>query len=348
MLEDPEMAGSVPSGGPLVGYEERSRRARYFSLLARETSDLIDPSTGTLRGDLSEVANCCVCGTPPPAASAFAKDGLRFVRCSGCSMVYMNPRPSEEALREWYGRGSAANDAWVDVLLSAAEEEFQTRDFGALLDRVCALRPDGDLLDIGCSIGRFGKMARDRGFRFVGLELGARAAEHARGVFGLDVREVTLDAAGFPPERFDVVTLIETLEHVPDPAAMLREIRRVLRPGGLLVIGVPNVTSLGVMVLGPLARTFNRNHLHYFSEHTLARLLDREGFGVAWAGTHVSLLDTVLNHLQGEDPFSAPVTGSLPGVARRRLAAPDFRDALEQAICDLGLGYRLRVIATRA
>jgi 2-polyprenyl-3-methyl-5-hydroxy-6-metoxy-1,4-benzoquinol methylase len=348
MPEDLRMTDRVAHGVPLEGYEELTGRARYFSLLARETEALIDPGTGALREDLSEAASCCVCGSPPPETAAFVKGGLRFVRCEECSQVYMHPRPAAEALRKWYEGESAANDAWVDVLLSAAEEEFQARDFGTLLDHVCAVRPDGDLLDIGCSIGRLGKMARDRGFRVVGLELGARAAEHARAVFGLDVHGVTLEAAAFPDGRFDVVTLIETLEHIPDPAAMLREIRRILRPGGLLVIGVPNATSLGVMVLGPLARTFNRNHLHYFSEHTLGRLLEREGFGVAWAGTHVSLLQTVLNHLQGEDPFSAPVTGSLPNMARQRLADPVFREALEQAICDLGLGYRLRMIATKA
>ncbi len=341
------MTDRVARGAPVDGYEERTGRARYFSLLARETEALIDPFRGGLRGDLSEVASCCVCGSPPPETAAFEKGGLRFVRCAACSLVYMSPRPSTEALSEWYERGSAANDAWVDVLLSADEEEFQTKDFETLLNQVCAVKPDGDLLDIGCSIGRLPKMARDRGFRVIGLELGARAAEHARTVFDLDVRQVTLEAAGFPAERFDVATLIETLEHIPDPGAMLREIHRILRPGGLLVIGVPNVISLGVMALGALARTFNRNHLHYFSEYTLGRLLEREGFGPCWTDTHVPLLETVLNHFQGEDPFSAPVTRSLPSVARQRLADPDFREALERAICELGLGYRLRMMATR-
>lgn len=338
------MAGVDPG----VGYEEKSGRARFFGLLDEETRFLMDPGTGRIRQDLAEVASCAVCGAPPPPEAAFEKKGLRFVRCPACSLVYMSPRPSARALEQLYAFESAANDAWVDVLLTEAEEEFQTEDFGSLVAQVRRLRPGGDLLDIGCSIGRLMKVARDEGFRVTGLELGARAAAHARAHFGLDVREVRLEEAGLPDGSFDVVTLIETLEHVPDPAAMLREIHRVLRPGGVIVVGVPNLGSLGVMVLGSVARTFNRNHLHYFTEGTLARLLEAEGFEVAWKGSKVSLLDSVLNHLQGVDPFAALATNGLPAALTARLAEPGFRGALEKGICEAGLGYRLRVMARRA
>ncbi|MEZ4415113.1 MAG: class I SAM-dependent methyltransferase [Gemmatimonadota bacterium] len=332
------------SGG---GYEQESGRDRFFDLLSEEMAVLLDPSTGRMREELAERVACVVCGERE-ADPWFHKEGLDFVRCGRCGLVYMNPRPSAQALERLYQFESAANDAWVDVLLSDAEERFQTRDFSALLDHVAGVRATGRLLDVGCSIGRLPRIARERGYDVLGLELGERAARHARDVYGLPVREELLEACAFDPGSFDVVTLIETLEHVPDPRAMLVEIHRILSPGGAFLVGVPNVASLGVLVLQGRARTFNRNHLVYFDARTLARLLEEVGFEVVRVLTAVSVLDSVLNHVQGFDPFGAPRSDRLPPELARRLALPEERARMDHWIEEAGLGYRLRVLARKA
>ncbi|MBI4538233.1 MAG: class I SAM-dependent methyltransferase [Gemmatimonadetes bacterium] len=327
-------------------YEKRSGRDRFFRLLEEEMRLLIDPATGEMRRDWAEAIACVLCGARDEE-ELFRKGGLRFVRCRSCRLIYMNPRPSAEGLERLYACESAANDAWVDVLLSEAEEEFQTRDFSALLDEVQRLRPAGRLLDVGCSIGRLLALARGRGYDVLGIELGGRARTYAREHYGLPVLGEKLECADLASESFDAVALVEVLEHLPDPRRMLSEVRRILKPGGVLLAGVPNAGSLGVMVLHGEARTFNRNHLVYFGEGTLVRLLEQEGFRVVKAMTVVSLLDTVLNHFQMLDPFGVPRTDLLPQPLRQAVESPQGRARLEKLLHDLGLGYRLRAIAVR-
>jgi len=329
------------------GYEKESGRDRFFDLLQKEMAVLIDPDTGRMRSELGERVTCALCASNR-SSPLFEKEGLSFETCQACGLVYMNPRPTSEALERLYQFESEANDAWVDVLLSDAEEEFQTRDFTKLLERVATVRSSGRLLDIGCSIGRLPRIARERGYEALGLELGGRAAAHARDVYGLEIREELLEDCAFPDETFDVVTLIETLEHVPDPRTMVAEIHRILKPGGAFLVGVPNLRSLGVLVLGSLARTFNRNHLQYFDSGTLSRLLTEEGFEVREVLTAVSVLDSVLNRLQGEDPFGGLRTANLAPEFVAVLEDPERRGSMDRWVEEVGLGYRLRILANKA
>ncbi len=328
-------------------YEKKSGRDRFFRLIEEEMQVLIDPDSGAIRAELAEHTACYLCGAKDDA-EMFRKQGLRFVRCRGCGLAYMNPRPNRQALERLYAYESQANDAWVDVLLSDAEETFQRQDFGELLDAVATHRPPGGrLLDIGCSIGRLLDEARGRGYDVLGLELGERAAAIARQRYQLEVLSQTLEKAALPPASFDVITLIETLEHLPQPRDLVRQIHRLLKPGGVFLVGVPNGKSLGVMVLRQLARTFNRNHLIFFDEDTLSRFLGQEGFEVLQTMTTVSVLDSILNHLQGLDPFAAPSADVLPSRFRRLLEDPARRRQLEESLYDLGLGYRLRTVARK-
>lgn len=328
-------------------YEKKSGRDRFFRLIEEEMEILIDAQSGAIRSELAENTPCYLCGADQEQ-ELFRKQGLRFVRCTRCGLAYMNPRPNRQALERLYAYESQANDAWVDVLLSDAEEEFQNRDFGELLDAVAQHRTGGGrLLDIGCSIGRLLNVARDRGYDVLGLELGERAAEIARQRYQLEVHSTTLEEAALAPESFAVVTLIETLEHLPEPRDMVREIHRLLEPGGIFLVGVPNGNSLGVMVLRQQARTFNRNHLIFFDEDTLSHFLQEEGFDVLQTMTTVSVLDSILNQLQGLDPFAAPQTRYLPSRLRRLVETPERRKLLEASLYDLGLGYRLRAVARK-
>lgn len=327
-----------------AGYEKLSGRDRFFRLLNHEIDSIIDPETGLLKESLAESVTCYVCGGTEER-TIFVKSGLRFVSCERCGLIFMNPRVSATALEQLYEFDSKANDAWVDVLLSDAEEKFQTYDFGSLLDELGDRQ--GRLLDVGCSIGRLLNLARARGYDVLGLELGARAARHAREQYGLPVIEKTLEESQLESASFDVVTMIEVLEHLPDPRSALTEIHRILKEGGLLLIGVPNAWSLGVLVLGEAARTFNRNHLAYYNERTLTQLLTQKGFRLVKAMTAVPLLDSILNHLQMLDPFGPPETRFLPPSIRERVESPAERQQIEGSILQSGLGYRLRVIAER-
>jgi len=100
----------------------------------------------------------------------------------------------------------------------------------------------GRILDIGCGHGYFLKMARDSGWAVEGIEIADSHAEHGRKNFGLTIYNKPLSELRLPDNSYDAVTLWSVLDVVPDPLAELKEIYRVLKPGGVLYLRINNFT----------------------------------------------------------------------------------------------------------
>lgn len=335
-------------GGPeaITGnFEAASRRNPFFAQLEREEQELIDPATGRLRAELARGVACPVCDTDD-AEPLLDKRGYTFVRCRGCTMVYVNPQVDDEMLERLYAK-SLANEMWIDVLTSDAERHHNIPHHDWLLERMEEFQDGRLLLDVGCSIGDFLAQARNRGWDGTGMELGKRATAYARDVHKLRVIEATLEESRLPDASFDAVAMLSLLEHLPQPKRALREVHRILRPGGALGVIVPNVQSLAVMVLRAQTRTFTgRNHPNYFSLTTLTRLLSQVGFRLVAAETYISSLPAILNAAQLCDPYLAePGTALLPVEVRRLV--DERREEFEALICRLGMGYRIKLVAQR-
>jgi len=164
-----------------------------------------------------------------------------------------------------------------------------------------------DVLDIGCNAGMFAGLLAERGHRVVGVELNPGLIEICRRRFAgrpeLEFRVIGHDRLDLPDSSFDSVVILEVLEHVREPWSLLREISRVLRPGGALVISVPNAASprvaLKTLVLS-LPRRFRemdtwpgylpdqRDHVHMWDVFTLYRMLSLLGFRYAAHDFHDS------------------------------------------------------------
>jgi SAM-dependent methyltransferase len=137
-------------------------------------------------------------------------------------------------------------------------------------------KPCGQLLDVGCATGDFLDVMRQYpGWEVCGVELSDYASRYAREQLGLDVRTGTLESAQFPEAVFDVVTLWDVIEHLPDPLGTLRQIHRLLRPGGLLVFNTPNLESLDARLFKAYWIGYELpRHLHVFSRRTLLTLIE--------------------------------------------------------------------------
>jgi 2-polyprenyl-3-methyl-5-hydroxy-6-metoxy-1,4-benzoquinol methylase len=209
----------------------------------------------------------------------------RLVRCAGCGLIYVNPRPSAEDLARQYDRGyfhcsEPTFGGYEDYEGDRAEI---ARTFARRWKQLApwAGVPSPRLLDVGCATGIFLEVARAAGCPGEGLDLSEYALAVTREK-GFAARRGTLEEAAFPAESFDVVSMWDLIEHVTDPAALLAECRRVLRPGGLLAISTPDAGSLLARVLGSRWLGFRSidEHLYFFSRLTMSAMLETAGFEV--------------------------------------------------------------------
>jgi len=202
------------------------------------------------------------------------------VRCRRCGFVYCNPVPREQDLITYYDESYDDWNHWEQTFRHDRQYVFARG-----LSRLRRFKREGRLLDVGCSFGIFLESARAAGFECYGVEVAEPAARFARERLGLNVFHGTLHQASYPSAFFDIVTLWDVLEHVPDPREMLQEVRRILKSGGLVVVRVPNVNfhlwraRIAAVVCPQKNPGLDTgNHLNHFSPHTLSSLLLSEGF----------------------------------------------------------------------
>ncbi len=277
---------------------------------------------------------CLTVAHPPSSGGEW-----RLVRCEGCGLVYLNPRPTEQAIAEFYPSEYYENSEalmlaatrwrpwpglrkWVKRRL--AEEHYRTLSGRSASERVLrrvlslwkvrwgALPPrnrPGRMLDIGCGTGYYLELLRDAGWEVVGTEIGDGAIAICRSK-GFEVLKGQADQLQLPDQSFDVVHIAQVLEHVHRPRAILETACRVLRPDGLLLLDVPNYEA-------PLRRLFGPSwfsveaprHLYHFSALTLRRLLETSGFAVdrlytralsQGAGRHLEVTSQMLRRAMPE------------------------------------------------
>ena len=229
---------------------------------------------------------CPACGAHE-AHAVFARQGYRLVECASCGLAYIANPPTTDELAEIY---SAASDYHTDLMRPGSDEFIRMghvadHHLRRLLALTGAHGKDARLLDAGCSAGLFLDRARARGFDVAGVEFSDDSAAFARAHFGLSVHTGTLHDLAAPAGSYDVVTMFDVLEHVPDPAADIAVAHSLLKPGGLFLLSTPNIDGLFPRLSRPLARVINYwphpeppYHLMQFSVRTLSAMLRKGGF----------------------------------------------------------------------
>lgn len=192
------------------------------------------------------------------------------LRCRACTLEFLHPQPSAEALQAVYDRDYYR--PWLWEMTDDDLEAMKLRTFRWQLKLVRRYGGGGNLLDVGCALGAMLRAGQEAGYVPFGVELNPAAVERAR-QHAQDVRCGTLAQAGYAPDTFDIVTMTDLLEHVHDPASTLREVRRILKPGGVLLITTPNTGSLGARLLGRHWPHYKIEHLFYFNRKALRMLL---------------------------------------------------------------------------
>ncbi len=223
---------------------------------------------------------CVGCGEDGTRPLLDVRNG-RYVTCTECGLVRNDPLPREEDLEALAEYWSECHHLQEDKLRRQFDPEVQRMAYDRVLGELTRYRSSGRLLEIGCAAGSFLDAAARAGWLPVGVELSKSAAAYAREQRGLDVRAGTMSTVDFGSDRFDVAVMLDVIEHVYDPAQLLREVRDVLVPGGALLVMTPNVRSLGARWLQSEWEAFAPgDHLWLFDCVSLPRLCTQSGFAV--------------------------------------------------------------------
>ena len=189
----------------------------------------------------------------------------RHVKCRKCQLVYVNPIEKASRINDNYSEMEN-----IDASIIRRSRLLATKSQVKLIKRY---KSNTKLLDIGCGEGFFLFNASKAGYVTKGVELSRDAARYARKEFGMDVEAKPLEELQLVENHFDVVTLWVVLEHVPYPLPLLKEVHRMLKPGGLLAVSTPNVGSMLAKILGKRWWEIRRVHINQFTTKTLMDIL---------------------------------------------------------------------------
>lgn len=183
----------------------------------------------------------------------------------------------------------------------AAKRHFQrtSRLLYAVAEKLEKPNHEIRLLDVGCSTGALLAVAVRLGFMAEGVEPAPLAVKSAR-ASGLVVHQGTLEEINFPADTFDVVTMFEVIEHLKDAFFLVKECYRIIKPGGLLVLGTANTDSWTAKIQKSRWEYFNISkhggHVSFFNRKSVQILADRCGFRVELLKTYsVSFMEKVDN-----------------------------------------------------
>lgn len=212
-------------------------------------------------------------------ASKGVRGTQRIVRCLKCGLVYVNPRIKAKIVADSYK--DAIDEVYVQ---GAAGRQHTFRQYARKISQWRKL--PGRLLDIGCAAGFFVHEARNCGWDAIGIEPSKWLVDW--GVKNLKERLYagTLKQGRFKDEEFDVLTMLDVLEHVPDPMSELHECKRILKAGGMLVINYPDFGSILAKLAGRNWWFLLSNHLYYFTPVTMRKYLEKAGFEVKHFAMH--------------------------------------------------------------
>lgn len=224
--------------------------------------------------------HCRLCDSRTAHQVVCREQEYDIAQCSACGFITTDPLPTSAELSEYYSRryfdGTPAQAAYWDEKRTGLFRQAQR-----LLSRFGLPRRGARVLDVGCAYGAFVQFLAANGVEAEGVDVSSVTVASARRL-GLRVHEGVLgETFRTEPEHYDAVTFLDVLEHLPDFKRQLREAHRALRPGGLLLVRVPNA-SFHVLKLRVLTQVGLQwrygfftppDHVNHFRRSVLAGLL---------------------------------------------------------------------------
>lgn len=237
----------------------------------------------------------------------------RLVECSNCGMVFENPRYDADTIVKGY---MASNEAGHDSQYPMRVNSF----LRALRKHQSFLPPPGArVLDIGTAGGAFLEAAHAYGYDAHGMEPSADLVSRGK-ARGLQIEQGTIDNHTFKAASFDMISLWDVIEHLSDPKTALEEIKKLLKPDGVLLINYPDIGTFQAKIAGRRFWWILSVHLHHFSRKTIVDICNRTGFEVFhmqryWQILEFGYLENMAIHYR--IPLAALITKMTPDFIKR-------------------------------
>ena len=246
---------------------------------------------GVMQPNLAELqwedAPCNWCGTEQSTLLFEGPDRLeklpgkfRLMRCTQCGLYRQNPRLTWESLKHYYPEDYASHGRLVQHEQGALRQLDKRYGPWKRLRAVERMQPGGRMLEVGCGTGQFLEEALRSGhWEVTGVEPSERAASYTREHLKIPVIQDLFSNTDLPESSFDAVIFWNVFEHLYHPIADLRKAQRLLKPGGWVVIGLPNIESWEQRIFKEYWVGWDQpRHLYLFPQKKLRSILEKEGF----------------------------------------------------------------------
>lgn len=224
---------------------------------------------------------------------------FNIVKCNSCGLLFLSPRPVSNEIIKFYPKKSY----WgKDITSSEGQNKYREdgeKAYAPLYSLILSHKKEGKILDIGAGTGLFLAKFADKKWQVDGIEFSKDAVAYAKKTYAITLKTGDFLDYKFLEKSFDVVTLNNSLEHLYDPLGTLKQIYKILKDDGILLITVPNIESIGMKIFSanwyPLQPP---RHLYHFSPSTISAALEKTGFSITeikhsyWVHNYYSLFES--------------------------------------------------------
>lgn len=225
------------------------------------------------------------------------QEEFELFQCDHCGLVFTVPRPTPEVIGNYYKSDEYySHQQNSKGFIPKIYERVKSINLRGKVAMATSDMVKGRLLDIGCGVGDFLLQVKKLGWEVMGIEPSEQAANIAQSRLGFTPL-IPTDYEKLPDQSFDVITMWHVLEHVDDLKSQTKELKRLLRPGGRLVIALPNYQSFDCQYYNDKWAAWDvPRHLNHFTQDCLQGILNANDFKyldtqrLIWDAYYISFL----------------------------------------------------------
>lgn len=236
---------------------------------------------------METLSNCPICNSEEKTLFLTCKDNtvsretFNIVQCFSCGFMFTNPRPEENKIGDYYKSNEYVSHSNTKKgFVNSVYQIVRKYTLIKKLELISGFYKTGNILDIGSGTGEFLKVFKDAKWKTIGVEPDPNARKMAIENYGLDIKE-EIEIANLESGSFDVITMWHVLEHVTKLNERIEDLKRLIKPNGIILIAVPNRTSLDAKIYKENWAAYDLpRHLYHFSPKDIETLFKNHGMNL--------------------------------------------------------------------